>query len=108
MDQKANSVADIAAVLIQQEKGSRKEVDSPDATEPSKTVQTSKGRSRQRTIEAESSDVQGVEGVTIAWRSLFDAEYAESWPEAVVHDELKYDRHTIGPPPALAPLPLQT
>ena len=102
MDQKANSVADIAAVLTQQEKGSQKEVDSPAIIEPSTTLQPSTGRSRQGTVEAEPSNVQGVEGVTIAWRSLFDAEYAERWPEAVVHDELRYDRHTIGPPPTPA------
>ncbi|KAI4272921.1 MAG: hypothetical protein L6R38_006475 [Xanthoria sp. 2 TBL-2021] len=40
----------------------------------------------------------GVEGVKISWANLLDAEFAEQWPEAVVHDGLSRHRYTAAFP----------
>jgi nicotinamide mononucleotide (NMN) deamidase PncC len=57
-DQKANSIADIAAAI--------------------------KG-----VVEAEGNEEGKVEGeIVVRWKDVFDAEFAESWPEGVVHDKL--------------------
>lgn len=112
LDQKANSVADIAAVLKKQEEAGpvwdrAEEVVA--SNEPSKDKLKDSGQGRSRALinawllgkkdAAESEPVKpsGVEGVTISWRNLFDAEFAESWPKAVVHSALNYSRHTVDP-----------
>ena len=74
MNQKANSIADIAAVLQRQE-------------DKEKAMQQSNG-----------GEETSVEGVRISWRNILDAEYAESWPGGVVHDGLDYSRHTAPAP----------
>ena len=43
----------------------------------------------------------GCEGVMVRWADLRDAEFAEKWPKAVVHDGLEKSRYT-----AAFPLPL--
>lgn len=40
----------------------------------------------------------GVEGVKIRWANLLDAEFAEQWPDAVVHDGLTRHRYTAAFP----------
>ncbi|KAL9000275.1 MAG: hypothetical protein Q9169_000992 [Polycauliona sp. 2 TL-2023] len=40
----------------------------------------------------------GVEGVKISWANLLDAEFAEQWPKAVVHDGLSRHRYTAAFP----------
>lgn len=110
MDQKANSVADMAAVLKKQDEAGPVWDKTEEATA---SVVSAKGapRGRSRTLinawllgkkeaAAESEQVKrsGVEGVTISWRNLFDAEFAESWPKAVVHSALNYSRHTPDDP----------
>ncbi|MCJ1478827.1 hypothetical protein MMC13_007511 [Lambiella insularis] len=101
MDQKANSVADMAAVLLQQ------------ATPPSEQelrvarwkVRTDgrplakRGQGKQRSADA--LTIRGsVQGVRIRWANIMDAEYAETWPQEVVHDALEVHRYGAAWPPA--------
>ncbi|KZF26922.1 hypothetical protein L228DRAFT_258277 [Xylona heveae TC161] len=45
---------------------------------------------------------QGVDGVAIHWANILDAEYAQSWPLAVIHDIMPRSRH-IAPDPKTLP-----
>ena len=101
MDQKANTVADMAAVLAIQARPP-----SPEVIERMKKRVRTDGRSvakrglgSQRT--ANVFEFQGkVDGVSIWWASMLDAEYAATWPEEVKHGKLAVDRGTaIWPPP---------
>lgn len=70
MDQKANSVADMAAVLA--------DISPPgggDAIDGGMMVSEGK----------KGSDVV----VEVRWRDLLDAEFARTWPENVIHDVLE-------------------
>jgi hypothetical protein len=103
MDQKANSVADIAAVLKGQES---------DLEESLKEKETSRVRADKRPtpkrgiirkaqkLEAKIAELEEVETepVKIKWANILDAEFAESWPETVVHDGLATTRHTAPHP----------
>ena len=105
MDQKANTVADLAAVLLQQEAGpSEGRVER--AKRRVKRVEQLKRQKGADKVDRHPVDfgkeVMGVEGVTVRWASLLDAEFAERWPERVVHDDLKRARYTAAWP-ALAP-----
>lgn len=101
MDQKANSVADLAAVLFQQEKGpSRKRQEQAerrvDRVEQLKE-QKGEGRVRKAPVDV-ASEMTGVDGVTVRWANLADAEFAETWPEGVVHQNLERSRYTAAFP----------
>lgn len=86
MDQKANSVADLAAVLLQQER----------------PVETSRGWAKKKKMRkggGRNLNLLGtVEGVRIRWADVLDAEFAATWPEAVVHDVLARSRYTAAFP----------
>ncbi|KAL9121421.1 MAG: hypothetical protein Q9187_002023 [Circinaria calcarea] len=101
MNQLANSVADMAAVLLQQEKGLSKEQIQraerrvrKDGRPPAKR---GLGRQKESAVLEEGME-KGVEGVTIRWANMLDAEYAEAWPRAVVHDGLEKSRYTAAFP----------
>ncbi|MCJ1314008.1 hypothetical protein MMC25_007688 [Agyrium rufum] len=104
MNQKANTVADIAAALFIAERPpserllarrERMEIDPTDAKRPI----AKKGlHSISKPTEEERWN-GGVEGVKIDWRDVRDAEWAEKWPEPVVHDEIDAHRYTIAWPP---------
>lgn len=101
MDQKANSVADLAAVLLIQEKGpDPKKVE--DAERKMKRVEKKRmmhGKDSVKTTPVDlAKEMPGVEGVMVRWANLLDAEYAEYWPEAVVHDDLRKNRYTAAFP----------
>lgn len=87
MDQKANSVADLAAVLLQQERP---------------VEETSRGRGgkeKKKMGKGGGPNLLGtVEGVRIRWADVLDAEFAATWPEAVVHDVLARSRYTAAFP----------
>ena len=92
MDQKANSVADIAAVLLQQDR---------EPTEEEKQKAERKKRNVRRLMkkgkragELETEEWRGTDGVMVRWANIMDAEFAETWPEKVVHDGLGKNRHT--------------
>jgi hypothetical protein len=78
MDQKANTVADLAATLRIQE-------------EEALGLRSRKG--------AESSTksgwpkIESVEGVSIDWTNEEDATYAESWPAGITHNALGKNRY---------------
>ncbi|MCJ1358401.1 MAG: hypothetical protein MMC33_008401 [Icmadophila ericetorum] len=100
MDQKANSVADVAAVLLQAEKGPSEEQIAAakrrlrsDGRPPAKI-----GVGAQTKSEVLEVVGKGVEGVRIRWANILDAEYAETWPAAVVHDTLAQSRYTAAFP----------
>ena len=101
MDQKANTVADLAAVLLQQEAG-------PNAYRVERAkkrlkrveqLRKQKGADKvnRHPVDIE-KELTGVEGVIVRWANLLDAEFAERWPEEVVHDDLKRARYTAAWP----------
>lgn len=74
VDQRANSVADMAAAL--------KLTTAPDATEEAKSTD---GGSK---VDGAAIGVPATATpVLIKWNNILDAEYAESWPANVVHDK---------------------
>lgn len=98
MDQKANSVADIAAVLKQQEvapkpaeKAVAKRKTKTDGSPPAE-----KGVASQTVTEAQ--EMGSTEGVRILWANILDAQFAETWPVSVVHDDLKKNRYAAADP----------
>ncbi|KAL2048295.1 hypothetical protein N7G274_000206 [Stereocaulon virgatum] len=104
MDQKANSVADLAAVLLQAEKGPSGEAIAAARKRRARIEHLHKVR-REKIKDKGVWDFTkaiemggGVQGVMVRWANPLDAEYAETWPEAVVHDELKKSRYTAAFP----------
>jgi hypothetical protein len=101
MDQKANSVADIAAVLLQHaEPPTEEEVARAKRMVHRPNVPRAK-RGHGSQIWADATEWKGnVEGVRISWQNLLDAEFAANWPKEVVHDgELAKSRYTAAWPP---------
>ena len=103
MDQKANSVADIAAVLKGQEGELEKALNQKEAlgVKGIKVPTPKRGAVRKaQQLEAKIQQLESVrkEPVRIRWANILDAEYAESWPESVIHDGLGSTRHTAPHP----------
>ena len=101
MNQKANSVADLAAVLQLQGKGPSEER-ILNAERRRRRVETLKrqkgeGKVRKRPVDV-ASEMGGIEGVKVRWADILDAEYAEAWPEAVIHGGLERNRYTAAFP----------
>lgn len=103
MNQKANTVADLAAVLLQQERGPTPE--QADAIEKRRRKAESlkkiqKGKKKAKKMNpVPVEEMVGVEGVKVRWANPLDAEYAETWPPAVVHDGfLQRSRYTAAFP----------
>ena len=103
MDQKANSIADLAAVLQMQEKGPSE----------GRIVKAQKRRQRVEIMRKQigeanvkeapidvASELRGVEGVKVRWADMRDSDFAETWPEGVVHDGLERSRYTAAFPVA--------
>lgn len=110
MNQKANSVADLAAVLLQQE---RPPTEDAIAKSEKKLMHKEKMRRQKGPAKVKGVPVLaplmsgGVEGVRVRWANILDAEFAQMWPAGVVHDELGKHRYTAAfPPPTPVPLPL--
>ena len=101
MNQKANSVADLAAVLIQQARTPDHERIARNERRISATnkLKRSKGTSLDRKNPLPLNQIQGsVEGVRIRWANILDAEFAATWPEEVVHDSLEVSRYAASWP----------
>ena len=101
MNQKANSIADLAAVLWQQEQGpSERRIEQAERRiRRAESLKRVKGESNVKENPVDvGKELQGVEGVSVRWADLLDAEFAETWPEAVVHDTLQKSRHTAAWP----------
>ena len=101
MNQKANSIADLAAVLFQQEEGpSEARIESQERR--IKRVEKLKQQKGATKVNKSPVDLKkefdGVDGVWVRWVDIADAEYAESWPEGVLHDTLLKERYTAAWP----------
>lgn len=96
MNQKANSIADLAAVLLQQEKGLSEERLERQEKKMKRVERLKKQKGAHR-VKKDPVDLRremgGVKGVCVRWVDMLDAEFAETWPEAVVHAELKKRRY---------------
>ncbi|KAI9810295.1 MAG: hypothetical protein M1827_006345 [Pycnora praestabilis] len=98
MDQKANSIADIAAVLLAQDKALAPvpEAEKKPTRRRGRSLPSSKSASQDAGGEESIGEITEGAGkvkmydgtVQIRWGHLLDAEYAESWPENVLHDEM--------------------
>ncbi|CAD6567308.1 MAG: hypothetical protein ASARMPREDX12_000199 [Alectoria sarmentosa] len=101
MDQKANSVADLAAVLQLQEKGPSEEriVNAERRRRRVETLRKQKGEDKVKKAPIDiAREMGGVEGVEVRWADIKDAEFAETWPEEVVHGGLERSRYTAAFP----------
>lgn len=101
MNQKANSVADLAAVLLQQERLPTAEQIEISERKINLKIWLRKrhGQQKVRGHPVPAQQLSGVEGVRVRWANKLDAEFAKTWPRAVVHDELLKSRHTAAFPP---------
>ena len=102
MNQKANTVADLAAVLLQQDR-----VPTTEQMERSELriklverMKKQKGANKVKKKPVPALELSGTEGVMVRWANILDAEYAETWPGAVVHGVLGQSRYTAAFPPA--------
>lgn len=101
MDQKANSVADLAAVLQLQEKGpsEKRIVNAERRRRRVETLKKQKGEDKVKKAPIDiASEMRGVEGVRVRWANILDAEFAETWPEGVEHGGLEKSRYTAAFP----------
>ena len=100
MNQKANTVADLAAVLIQQDRAPTTEQmeRSERRLRLVERMKKQKGANKVKKKPVPASELSGTEGVMVRWANILDAEYAETWPAAVVHDFLRQSRYTAAFP----------
>ena len=101
MDQKANSVADLAAVLQLQEGGPSEErvLNAARRRRRVETLKRQKGEDKVKKAPIDvASEMGGIEGVKVRWANMQDAEFAEAWPRAVVHGGLEKSRYTAAFP----------
>ena len=103
MNQRANSVADLAAVLLQAEIGpSEKSIHYKERSK--KYWETMKKQKEQMGKEVPirsphlAPEAYGVNGVVIRWADAMDKAYAEKWPEKVKHHLLERHRYTAAFP----------
>jgi len=103
MNQRANSVADLAAVLLQGEKGPSKErIEYKEGSRRDwarvRMQKEKAGKEVPKRSPHAAQEAYGVEGVTVRWADILDAEFAETWPEQVVHHTLQRHRYTAAFP----------
>lgn len=101
MDQKANSVADLAAVLLLQELGPSEEriVNAERRRRRVETLRKQKGEDKVKKGPIDvASELGGVDGVRVRWANELDAEFAERWPDGVDHGCLEKSRYTAAFP----------
>ena len=101
MNQKANSIADLAAVLQMQEKGPSEEriLSAERRRKRVETLKKQKGEDKVKKAPIDvAAELRGVEGVKVRWANMSDAEFAEAWPERVVHGGLEKSRYTAAFP----------
>lgn len=98
MNQRANSVADLAAVLLQGEKGpSQERIEYKEGSRRAwarvKLQKERAGKEVPKRNPHAAQEAYGVEGVTVRWADILDAEFAETWPDQVRHHTLPLQRH---------------
>lgn len=101
MNQKANTVADLAAVLLQQDRAPTTEQmeRSERRIKLVERMKKQKGANKVKKKPVPAPELSGTDGVMVRWANILDAEYAETWPAAVVHDFLGQSRYTAAFPP---------
>ncbi len=106
MDQKANSVADMAAVLLRQgevgEGGEGRVGGEGKGRRKGGAVNRDGERdgSKGKVVAEGEKGGSGGQGVRIAWSNILDAQFAQTWPASVVHADLRTDRYTAPDPMA--------
>ena len=101
MNQKANSIADLAAVLQLQEEGPSEEriLHAKSRRRRVENLKKQKGEDKVNKAPIDvASELKGVEGVKVRWADMLDAEFAEAWPAKVVHAGLEKSRYTAAFP----------
>ncbi len=101
MDQKANSVADLAAVLQLQESGPSEEriLNAERRRRRVETLKRQKGEDKVKKAPIDvASELGGVKGVQVKWADPLDARFAEAWPGGVHHGGLLKSRYTAAFP----------
>ena len=103
MNQRANSVADLAAVLLQAEAGPPKErIEHKERSKRYwanvKKQKEQAGKEVPKRSPHLATESSGVEGVRILWADLLDGEFAETWPSQVAHGTLERHRYTAAFP----------
>ena len=104
MDQKPNTVADIAAALLIASRPTpphilarRARMERPLKSSADKLAK--RGPGSKRAPAPEERWEGGVQGVKIEWADVRDADFAEKWPEEVAHaDGVESNRYTINWP----------
>ncbi|KAI9802723.1 MAG: hypothetical protein M1825_002745 [Sarcosagium campestre] len=102
MDQKANSIADLAAVLKRQQDDAavneaiqreeeKKRGENPVQEDIKPPTRPPKLRRGGKPI-LPRFNITTIEGVEIRWTNILDAEFAESWPQPVVHHAGNLDK----------------
>ena len=102
MNQKANSIADLAAVLLQQEAGPdlRRVEHSQRKMRRVEKLKKQKGEDKVKESPVDiEKELTGVDGVKVLWADPLDAEFAKQWPENITHDTLERHRYTAAFPP---------
>ena len=103
MNQKANTVADLAAVLLQLEYGPEDgRIQRKESSAAFWETRRKQRPERFKRTPMPAVELAGVKGVRIRWADPFDAEYAREWPRAVVHHQLAQARHSPAFPELLA------
>lgn len=101
MDQKANSIADLAAVLLQQQDGpSQHRLEKAERRiKRVEKLKMQKGEDRVGKAPVDlGKELTGVEGVVVRWADPLDAEFAAQWPAEVLHEGLQRSRYTAAWP----------
>ena len=94
MNQKANTVADLAAVLLQFDQGPHdRRIESKESSAAFWSIRRKHRPGKFIRDPLPAVELAGVNGVRIRWANLLDAGYAREWPETVVHHELVQARH---------------
>lgn len=103
MDQRANSVADLAAVLQQLKEGpsqrrrERYEINKRRWDQLQKVGASRKIGSKTGPLDV-GKEYTGIDGIRIYWNELRDAEFAKQWPGEVIHGGLGKRGFTIAWP----------
>ena len=103
MNQRANTVADLAAVLLQEEVAPPpKTIEQKERREnPGARVKARKaarGQPIPRKNPLEPAGIRGIEGINIRWADMMDQGYAKEWPAKVEHRSLERSRYTAAFP----------
>lgn len=98
MNQRANTVADLAAVLLQDEVNSSQETTKRKKRTRKFWDKVNREKASEGKHSVEAAGMGALDGVNIRWADTIDKEYAEKWPEKVEHRSLDRSRYTAAFP----------